>query len=994
MSARAAPPGRRRARGPRGILLALLLLGLLLAAALPGAGAAPVPSGVGPAGSGPGWTTFHGSENRSGFTPESGPATGNRLVDIDATGQPIRAGPVVAGGVVYAADDFGTIFAVNLSENATVLWRASLGTTPTTPDLAGTLLVVGGSDGFVSAFSSANGSRVWAHRLDGRVTQAVGVANGSVLAATSNGSLYALRLADGALEWSLPLGAPVDGGVAIEGGDILVATATGNLSAIGLDGTRVWNASVGAGVDTAPAVFGGRVVVGDLSGNVSSFALGNGSRAWGFVGRDLAPADAIEATPAVDGSGVYVSTDLGEIYALDPATGALLWRHATGSAGYPTLSSPALTPTGLYVSDAVQELIDLNPANGSLLWRSSFAFTPSYASPAVAGGLLVTGDDLGGLYAYGAPGGPPRYPVSGTVVNATGAPLPATITTVGAEGFAAADGSFSLALPNGSFVLTVSAPGYLPADVPVTVAGAPVRLPPIVLGPVPTVPVSGRVVDLYSAVGLGNATVTLHGEFGYVDATRTAADGSFALVAPAGLDYLTVSPPAGYRGLQVQLSVGPNGTAGVVLPLEATGLGALGQQHPWDAVAPFLAFAAAAAVVAAWHATRRRLAAGLSPRLLSRFGRYFVMRALLIVVQILGGLFVLFVFGSVLPAVAFGARPCVFFPAGGCLASSASWANPLAAGEAILDGFGSFVWNLFTLNWGTVSFGFLREPATTFLAWWFPDSLELALFALPIAAGLAYVIGLRSGARPDGPVDVGARLASVGGLLLPSFLIVLLFLGTFYEGFFRTFGDTPYGLLPTPQWFVLHGGPPRWIGLGSNTSPTGLPLVDGAIHGDWPFVELVLLKTLWQALAIAIVYVAIFLRFVRHAVVEAHAERHVVADRARGISEPTILWRHTGRRVIPLFLLVFGMTLPIYIGTQSLVEALANDSGVGTLLIAEMTRVSGIGFGYSGINPTQHIGSFYQVTIFLLFALVLIGNLCADLLAHYLDPRLDREGPR
>ncbi len=992
--------GRRHRRPGPGSgsapILAAALLAALLGVALPGGAGASRVVGAGSYAPGAaaapaaGWLTFHGSENRSGFTFESGPATAHLRLDVEPTGQPIRVGPVVAGGFVYAADSLATVFSVNLTSGS-VAWRTPLGTTPGDPDLAGGLLVLGGSDGYVTALSPANGSPVWSRALDGAVAPAVAVVNGTVIAATSAGSLYALSLADGAVDWRVALGSPVVGGVAVAAGEAVVATAAGELTAVGLDGATAWSVPVGAPVNATPAIFAGRVVVGDLVGNVSAYDLSNGTRDWRFAGRSLAAADTVTATPAVGLGSVFVASSLGEIYALNLTDGALRWSRATGSAGYPVLASPALTPTGLYVSDAVQEVLDLVPANGSVLWRDSLSFTPSYSSPAVAGGGLFLGDDLGALFEYAPPGGPATYPVTGQVRNATGAAIgSAAVQTAGGATATAADGSFALSLANGSYLLNVSAPGFVAQNVPVTVDGAPVALAPIVLASVPTVWVTGRVIDLHALTGLAGAGVTAIGAFGVTASATSGPDGGFALRVPVGPAYVTVAAPSGYRGLTTTIEVGPNGTSGVVLGLEAVALGALADQHPYDALAPILAVAASAVAIGVWSATRARIAAGLGPRLLSRFGRYVLMRSILIVVQMIGGMFILFLFGSILPAVAYGVSPCTFYPAGGCLAASASWSNPVAVARAFFEGFGGFVYNLFTLNWGIASYGNLREPATTFLAWWFPASLELALFALPIAAGLAYLIGLRAGARPEGGVDLGARLSSVAALLVPSFLVVLLFLGTFYEGFLGAFGDSPYGLLPSPEWFVAHGGPPRWIGLGSNTSPTGLPILDGAIHGDWGFVELVLLKTLWQALAIAVVYVAIFLRFVRHAVVEAHTEPHVRAERARGIDERTILWRHTGRRVIPLFLLVFGMTLPVYIGTQSLVESMANDSGVGTLLIAEMTQVSGIGFGYSGINPSQHIGNFYQVTIFLLLALVLIGNLFADLLAHYFDPRLDR----
>ena len=119
-------PSPRRSLGRRlGPVAGVAALALLLA--IPPTTAGGPPAAVVVASGGAGWTTFHGAENRSGFTPEAGPATGHLLLDIEPTFQPIRVGPVVAGGFVYGADALGKAFAVNLSGNASVAWRTALG---------------------------------------------------------------------------------------------------------------------------------------------------------------------------------------------------------------------------------------------------------------------------------------------------------------------------------------------------------------------------------------------------------------------------------------------------------------------------------------------------------------------------------------------------------------------------------------------------------------------------------------------------------------------------------------------------------------------------------------------------------------------------------------------------------------------------------------------------------------------------------------------------
>ena len=932
------------------------------------------------------WSTFHGSENRSGFSPSNGPTQGKLLwsaVPAGSSAFPIRTGVVVDPTTAYAATDLGSVVAFNRSSNGSTLWRQTVGTTPTAGDRWGPELVVGAGDGTLTALWASNGTVRWSRALDGAIRQGVAASSDRFFVGTDNGTVYALNASSGANLWARPIGAPVAGALSVEGDRVIATTAFGGVVALSTDGAPVWNASVGAGVGCAASVSDGFVVVGDRSANVTAFYLSNGSEAWSFAERSLTLGDSIEATPAVGLGRVYGSTDGGSVFALWLSNGSLAWHIATSYAGYPVLSSPALTPNGLYVSDAALEILDVDPTNGAALWRFPTSFVPAYSDPAVDTGVVYIGTDLGTLLALGVPGGPPQFDVAGRVTDESGAPIRGA-TIVAGRSVAASDanGSFQLRLSNGTYSASVSAPRYVTLTAAIVVAG-PVSNLSFVLVPVPVVPVSGVVVDGKSGQPVANATVIVLGAYGFTNATTTAPDGTFTLRAPAGLDYLTVSPPTRFNGFQEHVLVPIGGLSGLVLAVEPK----LPTVSPWAAVLPIVALVAAVLAVGYWRASQRRVALGLSPRVLSPFAQYVAARLLLVPVQILAILAVLFVFGTMLPSVFYGTDPCTYTDPV-CVAGG--WSNPLNPPLAFAYGFGHFAWNMFTGNWGYARYGNLVQPAGQFLTWWLPNSVELALFALPISAAIAYFVGLAAGSRRDGVVDAGVRVGSVVGLLIPTFLIVILFLGTFYDAFGRIFGDIPYGFLPSSIWFQAHGGPPPWIGLAQTTSPTTLPLVDGVLHRDWPFVELVLVKTLWQALAIALVYVTIFLRFARHAVAEAFDEPHVRAARARGVPESTILWRHTGRRIVPLLLLVFGLTLPIYLGTQAVVEALSSDAGVGTLLIAEMTHVSQSGFGFHPAFTGQVVGNLYQVTILLLVVIVLLGNLSADILARYLDPRLLR----
>jgi ABC-type dipeptide/oligopeptide/nickel transport system permease component len=368
---------------------------------------------------------------------------------------------------------------------------------------------------------------------------------------------------------------------------------------------------------------------------------------------------------------------------------------------------------------------------------------------------------------------------------------------------------------------------------------------------------------------------------------------------------------------------------------------------------------------------------------LSPLARFAAMRGLLIPGQLLVILTVVYLFGGVLPTITvthFG--PCSLV-GGAC--SCPSWADTGCALSTVTAGLGVFLARLFTGQWGYAALGAQVEPVTRWIAWRLGNSLELAAFALLLSALFAYPLGLKAGWQMGRPLDASVRSGSSLAILVP-FMVVLLGIMTLaYPPFSRAFGDTPNGSLPGDLWYDGHGGQPAWVNIAGATSPTGFPIVDALLHGDVPFAGDVLAKTLLQAAAIAVIYAGIFLRYSRYAVAMLGHEEFLRAGRARGLSDRTLLWRHLGHRFWPAYLLVFAATLPAYLVVQSLAEVLYSTNGLGSLLFLEFGNVGATGFGFAGGAAA---GNFYQVGLFLIAVVVLLGTFVAELLARYFDPTL------
>lgn len=946
------------------------------------------------------WPTFGGNPDRAGYTLSDGPNSSYTAWEVQLSGNPglhLRTSVAINGSLLVVADDLGDVYALNLTDSGARRWVSSVGPVPTAPSIDGDLVLFGDAYGAVTALRAVNGSVAWTRSVGAAVAGSVAVENGSVLYDTYSGLAGALRESDGVPVWSRSLGGPLTGAPAFDGTNEYVVGSNGTIYALDPStGTPRWSASTGGLVRAGVVAADGLVFVVGFHGTVFAYgAAGTGLR-WSFDEVGHARAGYSESPVAVDPTTAYLTNDAGGRYAIDVANGTLRWNSSTPypyETGYNITEAPVITPHGLYLVDALEELDRIDPSTGAPRWSLPLA-TSVYASPAVVDGGLALGDDDDILQWVASPGGLTTYPVHGEVRALNGTPLSGVGLTFdpGPLVVTNASGGFEANLTVGSHTVFVDAAGFVPVHTSLTVSG-PTNLT-YVLVPVTLYPVAGRVLDAGSDHPLAGVRVHLFATDGSETSATTGADGSFVIQGPNGSDYLTADPPSGYEGVQSHVLVQGTGVDGVLLALPPVALVGAGSGLSAGAAVwglPLLAVAVAGLTTGYWAAVERRRALGLGGQVLSRFGRFVVMRLLLVPVQAAILLAVLFIFGSFLPTAAkAGSTPCSL-SGGWC--SAGSWSDPLSVIVSFFGGWWTFIVNIATGNWGTASFGANTEPTWQYIQWWLPPSVELAIFALAISALIAYPVGLRAGWKPDGALDYGVRGASLLALLLPSFLIIILLLGFSYNGFSNALGDTPYGVLPNTQWWDAHGGnPPHWIGEGANTLPTGLPLVDGLVHGAWAFELVVLVKTLFQALVIALVYVAIFLRFARHAVVERAQSMPILAARSRGVPESTLLWRHAGREVLPVYILVFGITLPVYIGTQALAEALFSDVGLGRVLIAEMTHVAKSGFGFASTAATNSGGNLYQVTIFLLLLAVLVGSLLSDIAANYLDPRLYRSG--
>lgn len=176
----------------------------------------------------------------------------------------------------------------------------------------------------------------------------------------------------------------------VSGGRVFTKDAGTTVTATSTSGARLWSVDVAAGFDRGGAQSGGGLAVaGELLfvttnfGEVVALNAGSGAELW----RQRVDAP-IMGAPATDGQTVYVSARDGGAWAIDAADGKVVWQvvGTPGSAGYLGSAAPTVGDRAVvFPTNAGDLMAVLKIGGGTKIWQSSLA-----------------GKRLGRAYAYSA----------------------------------------------------------------------------------------------------------------------------------------------------------------------------------------------------------------------------------------------------------------------------------------------------------------------------------------------------------------------------------------------------------------------------------------------------------------------------------------------------------------------------------------------------------------------------------------------------------------
>jgi peptide/nickel transport system permease protein len=189
--------------------------------------------------------------------------------------------------------------------------------------------------------------------------------------------------------------------------------------------------------------------------------------------------------------------------------------------------------------------------------------------------------------------------------------------------------------------------------------------------------------------------------------------------------------------------------------------------------------------------------------------------------------------------------------------------------------------------------------------------------------------------RPNTWIDALARLLALVGAALPNFWLALVLV---------------FVVAVSVHWFPVLGWVPLSQSIGANLQHVVLPVV-----------------------VLALPLIAVTSRVLRGEMLEVLHNLYIQVARAKGVPEVRVTFRHALRNALIPVVTVVGLQVGGLLGGGVITEEIFSLPGMGQLVVTSIVERD---------YPTL------QGTVLFMAVVVLLANLCVDLVYALIDPRI------
>jgi peptide/nickel transport system permease protein len=261
-------------------------------------------------------------------------------------------------------------------------------------------------------------------------------------------------------------------------------------------------------------------------------------------------------------------------------------------------------------------------------------------------------------------------------------------------------------------------------------------------------------------------------------------------------------------------------------------------------------------------------------------------------------------------------------------------------------------------------FGYSRtasEPVINIIKERFPNTLDLALWAVVPMLSVGIWLGVKAAVHQNGVIDQGARIFSIIGTSFPTFVFGLLVLMIFYANL----GWFPPGKMSDWVSIVIRSG--------NFHQYTHLLTIDALLN--------LRLDVFWDAmrhmilpiLTLSYITWATFVRVTRSSMLETLRMDYVTTARAKGLKESDVINKHARPNAMISVTTLAGFSIVGLLGGVVITETVFNYPGIGKAAAdaaAQLDVVTVLGFAiFDGL-------------------ILILANLVVDVLYGFIDPRV------
>jgi peptide/nickel transport system permease protein len=241
-----------------------------------------------------------------------------------------------------------------------------------------------------------------------------------------------------------------------------------------------------------------------------------------------------------------------------------------------------------------------------------------------------------------------------------------------------------------------------------------------------------------------------------------------------------------------------------------------------------------------------------------------------------------------------------------------------------------------------------RRPVKDMLVEAVPYTLQLTILAIILDALIGITIGIVSAVKQYSRLDKAVTVGSLIIYSIPSFWLALMLIMVF---------SVNLGWFPTSQTRSMNY--------------EDLTAIGKTLDRAWHLVLPVFVMGIAGAAGTA--------RYMRNKLLEVLNEEYIMAARARGFREKTVIAKHALRNAMIPIVTIYGMSLPFLLGGATIIETIFAWPGMGRLTVGAVG-----GRDYPIIMATVTIAA----------VLTVLGNLLADITYAAVDPRVSYDAPR